>query len=127
MSQTDTDADDRRTRPFADLLRELDKGRVHTELSDQLQKVIEAVMAVRKPGTVQLTLKIEAAKGDEMVEVLATVAAKTPRVARTSVFFVDDEHNLSRHNPSQPFLPLSGVPGDGDQSTPTAETTRSAR
>jgi hypothetical protein len=126
MTSDDVDKDARRTRPFSDVLRELDKGRVHTELSERLQEVIEAVMGVRKSGTVQLTLKVDAAKGDAMVEVVASVAAKKPRVARTSMFYVDDEHNLSRTNPDQPFLPLSGVPGDG-ATQPDADTRRTAR
>lgn len=115
-----SDSEARRTRPFADLLRELDKGRVHNELSEKLQELVEAVMTLRKPGTVQLALRIDAGKGDDMVELTAAVTTKVPKQARTSVFFVDDEHNLSRNNPHQPYLPLSGVPGDGvDQ--PTAE------
>ena len=115
----------RRTRPFADTLRELDKGRVHAELSERLQEVIEAVLDVRKAGTVQLTLRVDATKGGDMVEVLATVAAKKPRVARASMFFVDDEHNLTRANPNQPVLPLTGLPGGGENRP--ADTTRSAR
>lgn len=123
---TDTDKDARQTRPFADTLRDLDKGRVVAELGDKLQELIEAVMQVRKPGTLQLTLKVNAAKGDDMVEVTASVAAKTPRTARTSVFFVTDEHNLSRSNPSQPSLPLQGLPSD-DDARPSTESVRSAR
>lgn len=108
-----------RTRPFADVLRELDKGRVHSELSDGLQELIAAVQDVRKGGTIQLTLKVDAAKADGMVEVSATVAKKTPRRARTSVFFVDDEHNLHRNDPRQLVMPgLAAVDG--------ADTTRSA-
>jgi len=122
---TDT-PDERQTRPFADTLRELDKGRVHGELSEKLQELIEAVMDVKKPGTLQLTVKVNAAKGDAMVEVSASVAAKIPRTARTSIFFVTDEHNLSRSNPSQPSLPLQGLPSDGESRTST-DTIRSAR
>lgn len=127
MTTPTPDDDGQRTRPFADLLRELDKGRVHSELSEKLQELIEAVMDVRKPGTIQLTVKVVAAKGDAMAEVSSTVAVKIPRVARTSIFFVTDDANLSRTNPDQPYLPLSGVPGDGDTTSTTVEQTRSAR
>lgn len=108
-----------RTRPFADVLRELDKGRVHTELSDKLQELIVAVQDVRKGGTIQLTIKVDSAKADGMVEVSANVATKTPRRARTSVFFVDDEHNLHRNDPRQLVVPGLAAVGDAD-------TTRSA-
>ena len=127
MTEPDPDPTDRQTRPFADVLRELDKGRVHNELSEKLQELLEAVMTVRKPGTVALQLKVEAAKGEDMVTVLATVVTKVPRTARTSTFWVTDDHNLSRSNPTQPYLPLAGVPGDGAAQPPADETRRSAR
>ena len=126
MTDQPDEAEDRQTRPFADTLRDLDKGRVHTELSEKTQELIEAVLLVRKAGTVQLTLKVEPAKGSEdMVTVLATVAAKVPRTARASTFWVTDDHNLTRSNPVQPQLPLAGLPSDVDTTTET--TRRSAR
>lgn len=113
--------DDRTTRPFADVLRELDKGRVHTELSDRLQEVLAAVMDVRAKGTIQLTITVAPSKAAEMVEVSAQVTAKKPRASRTSMFFVDAEHNLRRDNPNQPALPLTGLPGGAaDTSARTA-------
>jgi len=122
---TATESDDQQTRPFADTLRDLDKGRVHADLSEKLQELVESVLLVRKPGTVQLTLKVEPAKGGEdMVTVLATVATKVPRTARASTFFVTDDHNLSRSNPQQPSLPLAGLPSDADTTT---EARRAAR
>lgn len=125
MSADAPTPDERRTRPFADVLRELDKGRVHTELSDKLQELLAAVLDVRKPGTLQLTVKVTPIKSESMVEVTASVAAKTPKAARTSVFFVTDSHNLSRDNPQQPALPLTGLPGGAADDTPRTE--RNAR
>lgn len=120
MSETEAA---RQTRPFADLLRELDKGRVHTELSSQLQELVETVMDVNKGGTVTLTVKVSPTKAAETVEVQATVKAVLPKTQRASLFFVSDDFNLTRDNPHQPFLPLAGVPGDGADQTPA----RSAR
>lgn len=109
------DTDERRTRPFADTLRDFDRGRVHTELSEQLQTLVEAVMDVGKAGTLALTVKVTPTKAEDTVEVTAVVAAKPPKATRASIFYVSDDHNLTRDNPRQPFLPLAGVPGDGDQ------------
>lgn len=103
-----------RTRPFADVLRDIDKGRVHGELSTRLQELIAAVQDVKKDGTIQLTIKVGAAKADGMVEVSATVATKVPRRTKTSIFFVDDEHNLHRDNPRQTVIPGLASVGDGD-------------
>ncbi|MEI4273898.1 hypothetical protein TEK04_19430 [Klenkia sp. LSe6-5] len=125
MSDTPA-AEDRQTRPFADTVRDLDKGRVHTEMSEKLQELVDAVMQVRKAGTLQLTLKVEPAKGEDMVTVLASVAVKVPRTARASTFFVTDEGNLSRSNPQQPSLPLAGLPSESDTTT-AAESARRAR
>jgi hypothetical protein len=122
----DTPDEARATRPFADVLRELDKGRVHAELSDRLQEVLAAVMDVRAKGAIQLTITVTPSKAAEMVEVSAQVTAKKPRASRTSMFFVDAEHNLRRDNPHQPALPLQGLPGGATDSADTAQT-RSAR
>lgn len=114
-----------RTRPFADTLRELDKGRVHAELGERLQEVLAAVMDVRKAGVIQLTIKLNPSKAPDMVEVSGVVTAKTPRAGRTSMFFVDDEHNLTRDNPHQPALPLTGLPGGATDGAPqTGRATR---
>jgi hypothetical protein len=101
-----TDKAGGRTRPFADVLRELDKGRLHAELSAQLQDVIAAVVDTRKPGSVSVTLKVSPDRADGMVRVAAGRTAKVPQRDRESLFYVTDDHNLSRDNPIQPTLPL---------------------
>lgn len=126
MPGTPPDDAGRTTRPFADVIRDIDKGRLHAELSDKTQELIAAVMDVRKAGTIQVTIKVEPSKASGMVEVSATTATKTPKTSRTSMFFVDSDHNLRRDNPDQPTLPLRGLPG-GTDAADTANDARSAR
>ena len=99
----------KQTRPFADVLAELSKGRVHAEASAKLQELIAAVADVRKGGTLTLQVKVTPDKGTEMIRVSATVASKIPIRDRESLFFVDDQHNLTRDNPNQPHLPMQVV------------------
>jgi hypothetical protein len=101
-----TDKTEGRTRPFAAVLQDLDKGRLHAELSAQLQDLIAAVVDTRKAGSLTVTLKISPDRAEGMVRVAAGRAAKVPQRDRESLFYVDDQHNLSRDNPTQPTLPL---------------------
>jgi len=90
------------TRPFADVLLELNKGRVHNEASISLQDLVEAVARTGKKGTLQLSLAISPSKAEGQVEVVADVKVALPRLARpTSIFFYTADHNLTRDNPDQ--------------------------
>lgn len=104
--------DDRQIRPFADWLRDQRNGRTHDDLSDALNELVEAVQEHGKSGTLTFVVKVKpAGRGDHgTVLVSDDVKLKAPVGDRPeTVFFADNDHNLVRHNPAQPSLPLREV------------------
>lgn len=103
-----------RTVPFADTLQRLRSGAVSRELADAMQELVESVMDTHRAGTLTLQLKVSKSKATGMVEIADTVAVKLPKADRAvSMFFVTDDHNLSRTNPHQDELPgVRVVPAD---------------
>lgn len=103
--------DTNQVRPFAAVLQELAKGRVHADLSAQLAELTAAVGETGRKGTLTLTITVDlAGKGAEALTVAARVDAKPPRqAAPPTVFFADEAGNLTRHDPNQPTLPLRGL------------------
>lgn len=112
---TDDDAnEDPQIKPFAAILRDLNGGRTHDELSEALWELNAKVRETGKKGSLQLTLTVEPTKGDTyMLTVSDDINCKPPKPARRpSVFFDDGHGNLSRSNPNQPELDgLREVPG----------------
>lgn len=99
----------RQIRPFADWLLEQRGGLTHSELSDTLNDVIEAVDEYRKAGSLTFTVKVDPSKGNAVV-VTDSIKATIPTADRDgSIFFVDDHKNLQRDDPRQPRLPLRDV------------------
>ena len=97
---------DARTRPFADVLRDLNRGRTHTELSEAMQSLVAAVVETGRKGTLTLTVTISPTGDDGAVKLTDQLAVKTPSFDRAaSLFYVDDEHNLSRTDPRQLEMP----------------------
>lgn len=86
-------------KPFYDLLLGLDKGRVLQELSDRLVQVTEAVQETAKKGTVTLKITISP-RDDETVDVEAVTSMTAPKPDHSAVFFVTDDHKLSRDDPA---------------------------
>lgn len=126
---TDTPHDDSgedahaQTRPFADVLVTLNRGRTHAELSEQLQRLVEAVEDTGRAGSITLQVKVSKSKAAGMLELLDTVKVTLPKHDRAvSLFFADDDHNLVREDPRQPPLPLRDVSAD-----PSDRTARKAR
>jgi hypothetical protein len=93
-------------RPFAALLHDLDKGRTHTELSTTMRDLVAAVTETRKAGRIQLTIDVRPQSGTEDVVILtARVAAKVPAYdPPASIFYVDDQNNLTRNPTQQPSI-----------------------
>jgi hypothetical protein len=115
MPEAPTDDEDvRETRPLADILRRLEKGRAHDVMSGDLQDLIAAVQDTGKAGKFTLQLSVQPVKGNAgMVTVTAVWAAKAPARDRTpNFFYVDDDHNLRDEDPSQLTLPgvVAAVP-----------------
>lgn len=103
---TDPDPDAVATRPFADVLREMNKGRTHNETSLALQDLVAAVLDTGKPGVLTLTLKVSSAKSHDMVVIEDDVKVKKPQARAASLFYVDDQSNVRREDPQQDPLPL---------------------
>ena len=102
--------DEPQVRPFAAVLRELNRGRVHEELSTQLQDLVAAVQSTGRKGSLSFTLTVSPTGDSGAVQVSDTVSAKLPHFERAaSMFYITDEHNLVRSDPRQLELPLQTV------------------
>lgn len=96
-----------RTRPFADVLTEINRGRDHTELSNELQALVQAVRDTGKKGSLTLSLTVVPSKVDNGLEIIAGIKTTLPKFDRSaSLFFADEEGNLTRTDPRQLTLPL---------------------
>lgn len=105
------------TRPFADWLREQAAGRTHDELSEALAEVTAAVKDTGKKGSITLTISITPLKnGGGALTVSDAVKKAVPQHdRRTTVFYADNDGNLTRDDPMQPtFEGLRTVPATGE-------------
>ena len=95
---------------FISVINNLRKGKLLTEVSEQLQALTQAVMEHRRPGKLTLTIKI-APQGDGDVVVLTDdVEIKAPKTTPTgSVFYTTDDGLLSRDDPNQKEMALGVV------------------
>ncbi len=99
MSDT---TDEQAARPFAATLQELDKGRVHNELTDRLHELIAAARSTGKGGALNLSIKITPDNKTDMLRFSTNVTAKLPQAERAeTLFFVDKEGNPTRQDPHQ--------------------------
>lgn len=109
MTTTEVPAEDEpQIRPFSEVLLQQARGRTHDDLSIGLHKLIAAVQDTGKAGKLQLTIDVRPLKGDtNTLQVVAAVTSKVPQVDQpASIFFVDDDGNLTRNDPRQMSLPL---------------------
>lgn len=89
-------------RPITDVLRDMRKGRVVDEASEQLAAVVRAVLDHDKPGelTLKLTIKPQG-KGDNAVILSAKVTHKAPQGdLPDALFFADLDGQLLRDDPT---------------------------
>jgi hypothetical protein len=95
--------------PFASWVQEQRGGLLHSELSEKLAEVVAVVNDLGKPGTLQLTIAISPASGVKGAVVISEkVVAKPPEPDRdASLFYADQQGNLSRRDPRQPELPFA--------------------
>lgn len=99
-----TDRDDVRIRPFADFLRDHNKGASHDELSETLHTLVARVIDTGKKGTVTYTLAVEPLKGaaEGVYTVKDEIKVRLPEFDRNAgIFFVDRDGNLVREDPNQ--------------------------
>lgn len=114
-------SDDEHVKPFAATLAELDKGRVHARLSEQLHDLTTAVQATGKAGTLTLTISLSPIKKGQTdtLQLTTKTVLKAPvgdDATPTTVFFTDAAGNLTREDPTQMRLPLR-LANDGKAST----------
>lgn len=100
---TPDEADAPSARPFADVLRELQGGRTHDDMSAEFRELVAAVKETGKAGKIVLTIEVKPVpKSDGLFVVADNYATKVPRHDRqTSFFYVTDDGNLTRDNPLQ--------------------------
>ena len=118
MTDTDDKQDGAVVRPFADVLREIQGGRSHDELSEAFRDLILAVEETGKGGKLTFTLDVKPMKGGDGVLVLTDAhAVKKPQHDRkASLFYATKDGNLSKDNPNQlAFDSLKVVEGDKDE------------
>ncbi len=97
------------SRPFVEVLGDLEGGSVVSDLTQALSDLTSQVLAVRKPG--HLILKIHVSpNGDTSIEVRAEIKANAPEPPRErTILFADEFGSLRRDNPRQLGLPLREV------------------
>lgn len=113
---------DRTARPFADWLIEQRGGRLHAEVTTALGELLDAVIEHDKGGSLTIVIRVRPAGsgvGAGTVFVTDDVVVKAPSGERpAALFYVDDDRNLTRHDPrQQSFDSLREVP-------PIPETTK---
>jgi hypothetical protein len=89
---------------FAAVLVEHLNGRTHHELSDDLHALIEAVMTHGKKGSLSISLVVEptsAAEGSPIAIAFESTLKAPKATAPRAIFFVDNDGNPVRENPSQ--------------------------
>ena len=97
------------SRPFIDVLAELEAGRTAEDLTSALTELTSQVMAVRKGGHLDLKIHVSP-NGETSVEVRATIKVNAPEPARErTILFADEFGGLRRENPKQHRLPLREV------------------
>lgn len=90
-------------RPFADWFRELSKGRVHDDATDQLAALVTAIHDTGKKGeiTIRIVVKPQPKMDGRAVLAEGKVTAKIPQPdTATSLFFLDGPR-LVRNDPEQ--------------------------
>lgn len=115
-----TPGTDRHQRPALEVLSQLRRGRLATELTEALDELLVAVQDTGKAGTLTLKLTVKPQKVNDYetarVEVSDDIAVRRPRrAALPSTFYLTDDSVLSRRDPHQDELPtLRGVDDDAD-------------
>jgi len=91
---------------FTDTMARMNKGRTPGDLSEALMKVVQAVRATGKPGSVTYTLHIRPLKGqDTAVDLSDDVNKKLPKPDRKKrILYATTEGYLSVEDPEQEEL-----------------------
>lgn len=97
---------------FPETILQINNGAAVMELSEALEKVVAAVRAAGKSGSITLTIKVApASKGStDVLMVESQVKTKLPEPERgMTVFYATENNRLVRNDPKQQMLPLRVV------------------
>lgn len=99
-------------RAATDQLRDIRAGEMVEELTEELAKVVNAVLATGKKGSVTLKLNIDpASKGDAVVTITDDIKSTIPREKKAgTLMFALPSGTLQRQDPRQTELSLTAVP-----------------
>lgn len=115
-------------RAATDQLRDIRAGEMVEELTEELAKVVNAVLATGKKGSVTLKLNIDpASKGDAVVTITDDIKSTIPREKKAgTLMFALPSGTLQRQDPRQTELSLTAVPKSEGTSTLAAVPTAPA-
>lgn len=71
-----------------------------------MRNLVEQVATTRKNGSMSITIKV-AAEGDMLV-ISDSLSVKLPTLSESSMYWVNQDGDLTRDNPMQPQLLLNG-------------------
>lgn len=97
------------SRPFTEMLADLEGGRTAEDLTSAMTELTSAVMAFRKGGTLTLTIGVQP-NGETSLEIGSKIKTNIPEPGREkTIMFADEFGGLRREDPRQPRLPLREV------------------
>lgn len=97
------------SRPFIEMLADLEGGRTAEDLTSAMTELTSAVVALRKGGTLTLTIGVQP-NGETSLEIGAKIKSNIPEPGREkTIMFADEFGGLRREDPRQPRLPLREV------------------
>jgi hypothetical protein len=109
------------SRPFVEVLADLEGGMVASDLTSALGDLTSQVMAVRKPGYMDLKIYVSP-NGETSLEVRAAIKVNAPEPARErTILFADEHGGLRRENPRQMKLPLREVNAQAVRDIPESQ------
>lgn len=82
------------------ILQGIHKGRAVSEASKKLGTMIAAVTEYRKSGTLTIKLKVAPGRQDGTLDFTATSIASSPVEEHAGLFFVDENNQLHRDDPT---------------------------
>ena len=101
------------SKAFGVFLQELRDGRVHADLSQQMEELLAKVKETGKGGELSLKIKIKPATrgGDvDKVTISDLITLSLPKPERGEDFFwLTDDNDLTRNHPKQASLELRDV------------------
>lgn len=100
---------DQADQDYAAVLLRHDKGRLHADASRALQEVVAAVALLGKKGSLTVKLDVEPLEAGA-VRLRGTVTPKAPIDPAASIWYANEEGELTVNNPNQPSM-FDGLPG----------------